>query len=82
LATRNSFLCLWQVIKGVGGFSHEQWRSFNNERKTTDARNFLDGDLIEQFLDLRREKMEDVAKKMDTTVEDLSKRIEELQRLH
>ncbi|KAK9943024.1 hypothetical protein M0R45_008649 [Rubus argutus] len=34
---------LRQVIKGVGGPSHEQWRSFNNEKKTSDTKNFMDG---------------------------------------
>jgi len=74
--------CLNKVIKGVGGLIHEQWRSFNNEKKTSDARNFLDGDLIESFLDLSRSKMEDISKSMDVPVEELCKRVEELTRLH
>jgi DNA damage-binding protein 1 len=73
---------LVKVIKGVGGLSHEQWRSFNNERKTVDARNFLDGDLIESFLDLSRNKMEEIATQLDISVEELCKRVEELTRLH
>jgi DNA damage-binding protein 1 len=73
---------LSKVIKGVGGFTHEQWRSFSNERKTVESKNFLDGDLIESFLDLTRTKMEEVVKGLDITVEDLSKKIEELARLH
>ncbi|KAE9601249.1 putative DNA damage-binding protein [Lupinus albus] len=56
---------LRKVIKGVGGLNHEQWRSFKNEKKTVDARNFLDGDLIESFLDLNRSKMDDISKAMD-----------------
>ncbi|CAL0325072.1 unnamed protein product [Lupinus luteus] len=73
---------LRKVIKGVGGLNHEQWRSFNNEKKTVDARNFLDGDLIESFLDLNRSKMDDISKAMDVSVEELCKRVEELTRLH
>lgn len=73
---------LRKVIKGVGGLNHEQWRSFNNEKKTVEARNFLDGDLIESFLDLNRSKMDEISKSMDVTVEELCKRIEELTRLH
>ncbi|KAK7842150.1 dna damage-binding protein 1 [Quercus suber] len=73
---------LRKVIKGVGGLSHEQWRSFNNEKKVVDARNFLDGDLIESFLDLNRRKMDEVSKAMNVTVEELCKRVEELTRLH
>ncbi|KAL4282364.1 hypothetical protein GQ457_03G000600 [Hibiscus cannabinus] len=73
---------LRKVIKGVGGLSHEQWRSFNNEKRTSEAKNFLDGDLIESFLDLSRGKMEEVSKAVGVSVEELSKKVEELTRLH
>ncbi|KAI4297447.1 hypothetical protein L6164_037338 [Bauhinia variegata] len=73
---------LRKVIKGVGGLNHEQWRSFNNEKKTVDARNFLDGDLIESFLDLNRTKMDEISTAMSVSVEELCKRVEELTRLH
>ncbi|CAM6089835.1 unnamed protein product [Calypogeia fissa] len=73
---------LVKVIKGVGGLNHEQWRSFSNERKTNDAKNFLDGDLIESFLDLSRNRMEEISVTMEVPVEELCKRVEELTRLH
>ncbi|XP_010537808.1 PREDICTED: DNA damage-binding protein 1a [Tarenaya hassleriana] len=73
---------LRKVIKGVGGLNHEHWRSFNNEKRTADARNFLDGDLIESFVDLSRSKMEEISKAMNVPVEELCKRVEELTRLH
>ncbi|KAG5515910.1 hypothetical protein RHGRI_036826 [Rhododendron griersonianum] len=73
---------LRKVIKGVGGLSHEQWRSFYNEKKTSDAKNFLDGDLIESFLDLGRARTEEISKAMNVPVEELMKRVEELTRLH
>lgn len=73
---------LRKVIKGVGGLSHEQWRSFNNEKKTADAKNFLDGDLIETFLDLNRTRMDEISKAVGVSVEELCKRVEELTRLH
>ncbi|KAH9288236.1 hypothetical protein KI387_032353 [Taxus chinensis] len=63
---------LVKVIKGVGGLLHEQWRSFSNERKTADAKNFLDGDLIESFLDLNRIRQEEVATLTGVPVEELS----------
>ena len=46
---------LTKVVGGVGGFSHAKWRSFHNEHrnKTAEARNYVDGDLVESFLDLR-----------------------------
>ena len=45
-------------MKGVGGLSHSEWRSFENERRIgtgrpEEQRLFVDGDLIEQFLELR-----------------------------
>jgi DNA damage-binding protein 1 len=87
---------LTKVIKGVGGFSHEQyptsclshgnfsrWRSFATERKTSEAKNFIDGDLIESFLELKPDKMREVVKGLDISVEELVKKIESLaQALH
>jgi DNA damage-binding protein 1 len=40
------------VVHGVGGLSHVEWRSFHDERKTQEATGFIDGDLVEQFVDL------------------------------
>lgn len=54
--------CLRRVIKGVGGFSHAEWRAFHNEHTEAECRSFVDGDLIEQFLDLKRESMDSIAK--------------------
>ena len=43
-----------RVVKGVGGFEHARWRAFENQHAARAAsRNFIDGDLVEQFLDLR-----------------------------
>jgi DNA damage-binding protein 1 len=55
-----------------------RWRSWFNERKCSPAKNFVDGDLIESFLDLSKDKMEEVAKSMEMSVEELTKRIETL----
>ena len=46
----------------MGGFSHAEWRAFHNEHTEAECRSFVDGDLIEQFLDLKRESMERIAK--------------------
>lgn len=51
---------LAKVVKGVGGLSHSEWRSFCNDRRTSEASAFIDGDLIESFLDLPKDKMEEV----------------------
>ena len=76
--------CMRQAVNGVGGLSHEEWRSFSSERKKGVCKNFIDGDLIEQFVDLKRDTMQWVVDRMGggTTVEELSKTVEELSRLH
>merc|ERR1712065_51803 len=73
----------------------KQWRSFASDRKTAEARNFIDGDLLESFLDLKRDKMEQVARGIQfrasadappgsmrsVTVDELVKVIEDLARI-
>ncbi|XP_069757568.1 DNA damage-binding protein 1 isoform X2 [Narcine bancroftii] len=81
-----------KVIKSVGKIEHSFWRSFHSERKTEPAAGFIDGDLIESFLDLSRPKMQEVAAglqiddgsgmKREATVDDLIKIVEELTRIH
>ncbi|KFP83830.1 DNA damage-binding protein 1, partial [Apaloderma vittatum] len=68
------------------------WRSFHTERKTEPATGFIDGDLIESFLDISRPKMQEVVAnlqiddgsgmKREATVDDLIKIVEELTRIH
>jgi len=72
-----------QIIKGVGGFEHSQWRAFKTDKKVQPAKGFIDGDLVESFLDLSPGKMQEVASIVGVSVEDLCKRIEDLsQALH
>lgn len=42
-----------KVIKGVGGLSHSDWRSFSNEYRRTPKQSsgFIDGDMVELMLD-------------------------------
>ena len=51
---------LAKTIKSVGKIEHNFWRSFNTEKKTEPCTGFIDGDLIESFLDLSRDKMQEV----------------------
>ncbi|KAE8747775.1 hypothetical protein FOCC_FOCC005387 [Frankliniella occidentalis] len=83
---------LSQVIKSVGKIEHNFWRSFNTEIKTEPCEGFIDGDLVESFLDLTQDKMKEVVTgvqidngsgmKQDATVEDLVKTVEDLTRIH
>lgn len=45
------------VIKGVGKIKHQFWRSYHTEIRTEPAEAFVDGDLIESFLDLSKTDM-------------------------
>ncbi|BFZ05163.1 hypothetical protein BsWGS_08202 [Bradybaena similaris] len=82
---------LSKVIKSVGKIEHSFWRSYFTEQKRDASMGFIDGDLIESFLDLNRDKMQEVVQglqlddgdmKRDATVDDLVKIIEELTRIH
>lgn len=52
---------LSHTIKSVGKIEHSFWRSFHTDMKTEPCDGFIDGDLVESFLDLGREKMKEVA---------------------
>ncbi|XP_026675017.1 DNA damage-binding protein 1 isoform X2 [Ceratina calcarata] len=84
---------LTTIIKSVGKIEHNFWRSFNTELKIERCEGFIDGDLIESFLDLSPDKMAEVASglliddpatstKREATVDDLVKVVEDLTRIH
>lgn len=55
-----SFICVDINALALSSLTLSTWRSFNTERKTEQATGFIDGDLIESFLDLGRAKMQEV----------------------
>jgi len=69
-----------KVVKGIGGLEHQAWRSFKSERRRAESCGFIDGDLVETFLDLPRVKMEEVVRELGVTVEELTRRIQSLAR--
>uniref|UniRef100_A0A7S3QK85 DNA damage-binding protein 1 n=1 Tax=Dunaliella tertiolecta TaxID=3047 RepID=A0A7S3QK85_DUNTE len=75
---------LRKVIRGVGGLDHADFRAFRSERKVSESRGFVDGDLIESFLDLSAPHAEKVISLMGPsyTLEEVTRRVEELSRLH
>lgn len=73
---------LEKLVKSIGKIDHSEWRAFVGNKSSQPAVGFIDGDLVETFLDLSREKMEQVAKELDLPVDELVKTIEELTRLH
>jgi len=85
--TQHAFLAkvqtnMTKVIKGVGGLSHREYRSFCNERKTAESTGFIDGDLVEAFLSLSDAEKSEVVNGLDVSAEELTRQIEELARLH
>ncbi|EOD10265.1 hypothetical protein EMIHUDRAFT_105330 [Emiliania huxleyi CCMP1516] len=73
---------LSRVVKGGGGLSHGWGGSLVNDRKTADGHGFMEGDLMEAFLDWPPRKKEEVVAGLDMTAEQLSRVIEQLARLH
>jgi hypothetical protein len=65
-----------------------RWRSFTNDRRDEDARGFIDGDLIESFLDLSAEDMDKLVKDvnskhaMNLTVSSVIDMVEDVARIH
>ncbi|KAL4312232.1 hypothetical protein GQ457_01G007480 [Hibiscus cannabinus] len=73
---------LREVIKSVGGLSHEGWRDSFKGVGNKEPNNFLDGDLIEMFTHLSHDQMEKISESVEVTVEEISNIVDELIRLH
>lgn len=63
------FLCLQRVmartIQQVGDFSHQEYRAYQGERRNHPSHGFVDGDLVEAFLDLDHESMATIVGEMN-----------------
>jgi len=57
-----------------------RWRSFSNERKVAPAKGFIDGNLVESFLELSEDQMLRVAQELDMALEEVVRKIETLSR--
>lgn len=70
-----------KVVRGVGGFKHSEWRAPGPSKS---SERFIDGDLCELWLDMSREKQEEVIAAMNnnSTFTGIMKLLEELQFLH
>jgi DNA damage-binding protein 1 len=54
-----------KVIRAVGDLSHAEFRTFEDDRRVHPANGFVDGDLVESFLDLDCRTMESVVEEMN-----------------
>lgn len=82
---------LTNTIKSVGKIEHSYYRSFQTKEKTEPCEGFIDGDLIESFLDLNRDKMKETVAGLEITqngerrevdVDGVIKIVEDLTRMH
>ena len=71
------------IIQTLGNMDFNTYRSFkNSERETAEPFRFVDGELIERFLDVSEEVQEEICKGLGPSVEDMRSMVEELKRLH
>ncbi|CAF4245853.1 unnamed protein product, partial [Rotaria sp. Silwood2] len=83
-------LKLAEYVPSVGKIDHSTWRSFDSDGRSNISSGFVDGDLIETYLDLPKTVQQELIKdlhgednvELNTTVEELVKTIEELSRIH
>jgi DNA damage-binding protein 1 len=64
------------VVRGVGGFTHAEFRQFRNERKTVASHGFVDGDVCESFLELPTAQQQQVADVARLSVDDVMRLLE------
>lgn len=74
---------LQEYISTPGNLSFDLWRAFRNQSREGEAPfRFVDGEMIERFLDLDEGKQELVCEGLGPSVEDMRNLIEELRRMH
>jgi DNA damage-binding protein 1 len=74
---------LQDFIKAPGNISFKEWRAFRNEtREGEEPERFVDGEMVERFLDLDMGKQELVCEGLGPSVEEMRDLIEELRRMH
>ncbi len=71
------------LIPTLGNLDFKAYRSFKNtERLSAEPFRFVDGELIERFLDQSEELQREICDGLGPSVEDLRNMVEELKRLH
>ncbi|CAF0737244.1 unnamed protein product [Adineta ricciae] len=79
---------LAQHIPSVGQIEHSTWRSMRSDKQSTISSGFIDGDLIQLYLDLPKAVQTELLEHLpndnqsNVSVEELVKIVEELSRIH
>ncbi|RBR17870.1 uncharacterized protein FIESC28_06309 [Fusarium coffeatum] len=72
-----------EYIHVPGNVEFKLWRSFRNDNRESEGPfRFIDGEMIERFLDMDEGKQELVCEGLGPSVEDMRNLIEELRRMH
>ncbi|KAF4631916.1 hypothetical protein G7Y89_g6206 [Cudoniella acicularis] len=72
-----------EIISTLGDLDFNTYRSFKNSvRETVEPFRFVDGELIERFLDVDEGMQEEICRGLGPSVEDVRSVVEELKRLH
>ena len=67
------------IIQTLGNMDFNTYRSFkSSERETAEPFRFVDGELIERFLDVGEDVQEEICKGLGPSVEDIRNMVEEL----
>lgn len=71
------------VVQSLGDLPFNKYRSYKNEtRETEEPFRFVDGELIERFLDVSESLQEEICKGLGPGVEEVRDLVEELKRFH
>ena len=74
---------LTNYVSAPGNISFKVWRAFRNgTREGEEPERFVDGEMVERFLDLDEGKQELVCEGLGPSVEDMRDLVEELRRMH
>ncbi|KAJ3268655.1 DNA damage-binding protein 1a, partial [Terramyces sp. JEL0728] len=66
----------------IGNLSHDRFREFESQKLCVKKEGFIDGDLIEAFIDLDTDMRQQVANEIGEPVEELIKIVQDLSRIH
>lgn len=74
---------LANVIETTGMIEFSRYRSFRNEERESEGPfRFVDGELLERFLDLNEDEQETVCEELGPNAEAMRNLVEELKRMH
>jgi len=74
---------LESMVKSPGNISFRRYRAFRNaERESAEPSRFLDGELLERFLDVDVALQAEICEGLGPSVEDMRNIVETLKRMH